>query len=129
MFDFDITPDSTNTKTTKAKTTKTAKKAKRVASTVHTVIDELMERNDELIEKKLAEIEVIKKQTQALKTKTDMEILLAIRRDLAKATILKKPDEAKSAERIAKLIQFDSVLNIDKSSLDPFDIYYFNKVN
>lgn len=123
MFDFDITPIESKT----AK--KATKKAKRVASTVHTVVDELMQRNDELIEKKLAEIEVIKKQTHALKTKTDMEILLAIRRDLAKATILKKPDEAKSSERIAKLMQFDSVLNIDKSSLDPFDIYYFNKVN
>ncbi len=120
MYDFDITV--TEPKTTK----KIAKRVKKVKSTVHTVIDELIEKNDTLIEKKLAEIEDIKKQSHALKTKTDMEILLTIRRELAKATILKKPDEAKSSERIAKLRQFDSVLNIDKSSLDPNDIYYFN---
>jgi hypothetical protein len=123
MFDFDITPDTT--KATK-KTKKITKKTSTVTPHVHTILDDLIEANDLIIEKKKEQIHDLEIENTALKTKTDMVTLLKIRRILHKATILKKPNEEKSAKLIEKIKEFDSVLNIAKSDLDPYDMFYFN---
>ena len=120
MFDFDITP-----KTTKKTVTRKKKITKKVSEKDEGLINELIAQYEDQIAKRQEDIEDLKKHITALQTKKDIPTLLSIRRSLAKKTILKKPDEDKQEKAVARLVEFDSILNLDRSNLDPLDLYYF----
>lgn len=129
MFDFDITPETITSKKT---TRKVAKKTNSISSTddivttsSFTVLDDLIEANEKIIEKRMEDIHTLQVEIAALKSKTDMTTLLTIRRGLSKATILRKTNEEKTEKLIARLNEFDKILNISKSDLDQHDLYYF----